>query len=547
MEEVVEQLQGANIDLVIVPVGAGLLAQAAVSYFRNRGHRSTRFLCVEPDTAACLWKSLEADASVTTPTTPTIMSELRRGVVAPGSWEVLRGGVDASVTVSDHEAHQAVLDLQSWHVPAGPTGASTLAALRRISETDLVKLSLSAESTAVLLCTGSSVEYEVPRSVEGNNPVALAQTLVQIDSSSSTISTIPGPGETGIAHYVVAWLEHRGIENHWIETTKGHPSVVAVVKGTGGGKNLLFNGHLDTVTLETYEDEPLSGTISGGRLYGRGSADMKGGLAAAMIALANSKKMSLRGDVILTAVADEEGYSVGTSDVLAAGWRADAALVNEPTNLEILHVHKGFALLEVNIYGVAAHGSRPDLGIDAISKAGHFLVKLDKFAQQLQEGHADNPLVGPGSIHASIIKGGEEVASYPHFCNIILERRTVAGETPAVVEQQVRDLLQEVANEVSDFKFDLKLTFHRPPFELPLDHPFLGLAKEVVAELSGDKAIVAGAPYWTDSALLAAEGIPSLIWGPVGYGLHAKEEWVETKSVETVAVCLSEIACRFCG
>lgn len=386
----------------------------------------------------------------------------------------------------------------------------------------------------------------MPLSVEGNDPVALAQTLVQIDSSSSTISTIPGPGETNIAHYVVAWLEYRGIENHWIEPTKGHPSVVAVVRGTGGGKTLLFNGHLDTVTLETYQDGPLSGNISNGKLYGRGSADMKGGLAAAMIALSNAKKMGLRGDVILTAVADEEGYSVGTSDVLAAGWRADAALINEPTNLEILHVHKGFALLEVNIHGVAAHGSRPDLGIDAIAKAGYFLAKLDKFAQKLQRGQAGNPLIGPGSIHASIIKGGEEVASYPHVCNIILERRTVVGETPAVVEQQVRDLLDEVSNEVSDFRFDLKLTFHRPPFELPLDHPFLGLVKEVVTEFSGGEAVVAGAPYWTDSALLAAEGIPSLIWGPTGHGLHAKEEWVETKSVETVAACLSEIARRFC-
>ncbi|CAG9982778.1 unnamed protein product [Clonostachys byssicola] len=547
LQEVDKQLRASKVDLVVIPVGAGLLAEAVISHFHDSvGHGNPKILSVEPDTAACLWKSLEAKALVTTGTAPTIMGDLRRGEIADDSWDILRNGIDVAVTVSDFEAHQAILDLEKWHVQVGPSSAATLAALRLIPETRLAKLGLSSESTAVLLCTEGPAAYTVPHFVQGNDPVALTQTLVQIDSSSSTISTIPGPGETQIAHYVTAWMEHRNIESHWIEPVRGHPSVVGVVRGTGGGKSLLFNGHLDTVTLKTYEGEPLSGVISDGKLFGRGSADMKGGLAAAMVALASAKSMKIRGDVLLTAVADEEGYSVGTSDVLSAGWRADAALVNEPTNMEILHVHKGFALLEVNIYGVAAHGSRPDLGVDAICKAGYFLAQLDQFAHRLQHGQGSNPKIGPGSIHASIIKGGEEVASYPHFCNIILERRTVPGETPAIVEEQVRDILQSVADSVADFKFDLKLTFHRPPFELSLDHPFFKLVKDVVSESTGSEAVVAGAPYWTDSALLAAQGIPSLIWGPTGYGLHGKEEWVEIESVGKVATGLSEIIRRFC-
>ncbi len=160
------------------------------------------------------------------------------------------------------------------------------------------------------------------------------------------------------------------------------------------------------------------------------------------------------------------------------------------------------------------------------------------------QGH---PLIGPGSIHASIIKGGEETASYPALCSLTIERRTIAGETAATIDTQLRALLEGVAKRVPNFTYDLKVTFERPPFELAEEHPFLALVRDVVKETLRTEPTLAGAPYWTDAALLSSVGIPALIWGPIGHGLHGKEEWVDVDSVINVASALEEVARRFCS
>ena len=385
---------------------------------------------------------------------------------------------------------------------------------------------------------------EHPRTDMDNCPVALTQKLVQIDSSSPTLGSVGGPGETEIATHVASWLRSRDIEVHWIEPTKGRPSVIGVARGSGGGKTVMFNGHRDTVTLLGYESDPLSGKIEDGKLYGRGAADMKCGLAAAMVALANAKKLDLRGDVIFAGVADEEDTSFGTEDILRAGWRADAAVVNEPTNLEIIHAHRGFVWFEVNIHGVAYHGSRPDMGVDAISKAGHFLAELDRYADRLamrKSGYAGSP-----SVHASTIKGGEEISSYPAKCTNSIERRTVPGETPASVEEELVEILEQIAKSTPKFEYDIKATFDRSPFELPTDHEFSRLVGDTLESSTGEKLPFKAGPYWTDCALLADAGIPALLWGPKGDGLHSKEEWVEVESIKIVAEGLTGLAAKFC-
>ena len=306
----------------------------------------------------------------------------------------------------------------------------------------------------------------------------------------------------------------------------------------------MFNGHLDTVTLLGYEGDPLGGNIEDGKLYGRGAADMKCGLAAAMVALVNAKKLNLRGDVIFAGVADEEDTSIGTEDILRAEWRADAAVVNEPTNLEIMHAHRGFVWFEVNIHGVAYHGSRPDMGVDAISKAGHFLAELDRYADRLatrKGGHAGSP-----SVHASTIKGGEEISSYPANCTITIERRTVPGETPASIEKELVEILERIAKSTPKFKYDIKATFNRSPFELSTDHEFSKLVGDTLESTTGEKLPFKAAPYWTDCALLADASIPALLWGPKGDGLHSKKEWVEVESIKTVTEGLTAIAAKFC-
>ncbi|KAI8954334.1 tryptophan synthase beta subunit-like PLP-dependent enzyme [Xylaria longipes] len=510
MIEIDEQIGEEHIDLVIVLVGV--------------------------DTAACFYKSLRKGEMAFEHTSPTIMAGLECGTVSSIAWPILRDGVDASLSVSDYEAHQASVYLRKHGVSSAPCGAATLAALRRLSESERTSLGLNSNSSVVLLSTEGARDYVEPLSVDTDDAIALTQILVHIGSVNSTLVPGPGSGETAIARYIKAWLEHRDIESHWIEPTKGK----------GGGKSLMFNGHIDTVTLSGYDGDPLSGHIEDGKLYGRGAADMKCGIAAALVALASVKGLGLSGDVIFAGVADEEAESKGTEDILRAGWRADAAVVSEPTNLEIYHAHKGFVWLEVDIFGLAAHGSRPDLGIDAIIKAGYFLVELDKYAGGLKEWAPDSP-VGPPSVHASIIKGGEEVSSYPALCSVSIERRTVAGETPGTVEQEVRSILEKLKDTVPDFKFDIRTTFSRPSFSIPTDNPFVLTTTDAVRQSLGTKPVLRGGGFWADSALLSAEGISTLIWGPRGDGLHAKEELVYVDSITCVADTLSTIATRYCG
>jgi acetylornithine deacetylase/succinyl-diaminopimelate desuccinylase-like protein len=214
------------------------------------------------------------------------------------------------------------------------------------------------------------------------NVVGLTQLLTQINSSNPTLSVSDGVGESEIADYLSAWFAHRDIEFHRVESIAGRPSIVGVLRGTGGGKSLMFNGHLDTVSLSSYEADPLSGAldVKDGKevVFGRGSLDMKGGVAAALAALSSIKASGQipRGDIIIAAVSDEEDASQGTQDILAAGWRADAAVVAEPTMKTIATAHKGFVWVEVDILGVAAHGSDPSAGLDALDGSCGLLTSI---------------------------------------------------------------------------------------------------------------------------------------------------------------------------
>jgi len=543
MVEVDEQLGDRTATLVIVPVGVGSCAQSVVHHC-NSGDRNTKVLTVEPDGAACLYKSMvRGDRKSLETTIPTIMTGLNCGTVSSLAWPILQDGVDGCTTVSDFETHEALLCLKAVGVSAGPCGAAGLAALRRLTTEDKARLGLDEQSLVVLICTEGSRDYPVPRNMSIDDPETLTQALVQINSANARTG---GPGESEISQYVAAWLEHRNFETHWIEPTKGRPSVIGVARGSGGGKNLMFNGHTDTVTIASYEGNGLGGEIRDGKLYGRGSADMKSGLAAMLVAAARAKQDPLRGDIIIAAVADEEGMSIGTEQILEAGWRADAAVVCEPSLEELVTCHKGFAWFEVTIDGVAAHGSRFDLGVDAITRAGYFLVELHKHAQRLIEGKK-HPILGPGSIHAAIIHGGEEQASYPAQCKITLERRSIAGETAEEMTAELRELLEEVGKSVPGFSYHLELTFLRSTFEIAGDHPLVSLVARKMKSVTGKDAVMRGEAFWTDSALLADAGIPCVMYGPSGEGLHSKEEWADVDSIRKVSSVLAEVAREFCA
>jgi acetylornithine deacetylase len=356
----------------------------------------------------------------------------------------------------------------------------------------------------------------------------LAAALVRIDSVNPAL--IAGAaGESELAEFVAGWLARSGIEAEVVEPVPGRPSVIGISHGSGGGRSLLLNAHLDTVGTEAMTS-PFDARVEDGRLYGRGSYDMKGALAAAMLALRDAATERLAGDVILTAVADEEVASLGTETVLGRV-TADAAIVCEPTELQVAIAHRGFAGFEIETQGVAAHGSRPDLGVDAIAKMGSVLVALEALDRRLQAGKR-HPLVGAGSLHASLIEGGQEFSSYPARCLLTGERRTLPGETLAEIEADLRAAAGDA---------DVRLLVSREPFEVDEGHELVRAVRSAAGVSS-----VSGVPFWTDAALVAAAGIPTVLFGPAGEGAHAAVEWVEVSSLERCREVYAAVAAAVC-
>lgn len=359
--------------------------------------------------------------------------------------------------------------------------------------------------------------------------VELLRGLVEIDSVNPDL--IPGaPGEGEVARYVAEWSERAGLEVAVEEAAPGRPNVIATARGTGGGRTLLLNAHMDTVGTETM-DAPFDARVEDGRLYGRGSYDMKGSLAAILLVAAEAKKRGLSGDVVVAAVADEEVASIGTEALVASGRHFDAAVVAEPTELDVAIAHKGFVGFEIEARGRAAHGSRPDLGEDAITRMGPVLVALDELASGLlaNPGH---PLLGSGSVHASLIEGGQEFSSYPERCVLTGERRTLPGESLEDVERELAGIAGE---------WEHRLGVSRQPFEVDE-------TEEIVRLVDGRAGTsLIGVPFWTDAALIAASGVPTVVFGPHGEGAHAAVEWVDLASIERCAEVVLAVAEEFCA
>jgi acetylornithine deacetylase len=370
----------------------------------------------------------------------------------------------------------------------------------------------------------------------------LLSDLVAINSINPTL--VPGgKGEQEIARYIADWAKDSGLEVHLDEPIPGRPNVVVIARGSGGGRSLMLNGHIDTVGVEGMTG-PHQPRVQKGQLYGRGAYDMKGGVAACMSAVKAAKEKHLRGDVILTAVMDEEYAGLGTMDI-AKRYHADAAIVAEFTEMNLILAHKGFVWLDVETIGVAAHGSRPELGVDAIVKMGHMLMELDKLDQNLR-AHPTHKWLGSGSLHASLITGGRELSSYPDRCKLSIERRTIPGETPEMVEAEVQEIIQRLQKTDPTFKAEIHHGIDRTPMETPEDSMIVSVVKSSAEKVLKQKPELTGVPFWTDAATLWAAGIPAILFGPSGAGAHAIEEWVDLKSVKDCAEIYLEAAVEFC-
>ncbi len=371
----------------------------------------------------------------------------------------------------------------------------------------------------------------------------LACELVAIESVNPDL--VPsGSGESDIARFVASWLKDAGLEVETVEPVAGRPSVVGVLRGSGGGHSLMLNAHMDTVGAGGMARafEPV---VTGGRIYGRGAYDMKGSLAAIMVVAREAKKLALRGDLIVTAVADEEVASLGTSAVLER-FHADAAIVTEPTELRLCLAHKGFVWLEVETRGVAAHGSRPDDGVDAIGRMGRILTGLVNLDRRLRLG-AGHRLLGRGSIHGSLIEGGQEWSTYPARCVVKVERRTIPGEDGARALEEMEALIEIAREDAPNLKASARVVLERSPSEMNADHPVALAVAQAAREALGKDPEHAGVAYWMDMALTNGAGIPTVAFGPAGEGEHADVEWVDVGSLETCVQVYLRAAELTCG
>lgn len=376
----------------------------------------------------------------------------------------------------------------------------------------------------------------------------LLSRLVAIDSVNPSLVR-GASGEGKMAAFVSDWLRHAGVRVEAVPAeTEGRPSVLGMVPGTGGGPTLLLYAHLDTVGV-TGMNRPHRAAVQGDRMLGRGTLDMKGGLTAVLLAVAACIRRRVAGDVYVAAVADEEGNSLGMEAVLRRlaqmNIRPDAAIVPEPTQLQLCLGHRGFDWMTLTTHGRAAHTALRAEGIDAIARMGRVIVALERLDESLQI-RPEHPLLGHGAVLASLVRGGSELFVYPAECRADVVRRTLPGESPAAVTDEVRNLLSELEQQDPNFSASLEFRLHRAPFETTADSPIaVALMAASERELGREISIV-GVPFWTDAGLLAEAGISTAIFGPSGEGLHSHVEWVSLSSVEKLTKILIGAVRMFC-
>ncbi len=363
------------------------------------------------------------------------------------------------------------------------------------------------------------------------------QTLVRVPSVNPTIAPAEGTGESAVAEAARLWLANHGI-NAWLEeAAPGRPNCVAEI-GAAEGPTLVFCAHLDTVGTAGMTIPPFEPTIDGDRLYGRGSYDMKGSAGAIMAAAVALSRAPFGGRVLLALVADEEDASAGAC-AFVARHAADACMVTEPSEGDLVLAHKGFVWLEITTQGTAAHGSRWDLGVSAVARMGRIVTVLDAFdrTQLRSRAHA---LVGPASMHCATIEGGTGWSTYAPACRLRIERRTIPGETPEQVLREIQELIAAAGE-----KADVRVVFDRPPLVSNRDDRIVSCVRDAVVSVAGRTPREIGVAYWMDAAIFAAAGVPTVNYGPAGEGAHAAVEWVDIASVVTTANVLVESARRF--
>jgi len=354
--------------------------------------------------------------------------------------------------------------------------------------------------------------------------------LVEINSINSTLSN--GPGEGELAGFILNYLRNLNVEAEIQTPAPGRANVVAVIPGSDRKDSLLLNSHLDTVGVDGMLD-PFKLRQDDDKLYGRGTYDMKGSAAVMLLLADYFVKRQPPLDILFTFVADEENLSAGM-EYLVNQWlieispRPSGAIFLEPTEEQIGVSHKGFNWYELEVIGKAAHGSRPEQGIDAILPLRSVLNELGKIQTELLEREPD-PFLGYASLHSSIIEGGTELSVIPSHSCLKWERRTLPGESRQSLELELKRIVQAAKDHRGHHEVKARELFVRLPHRVADDAKIL----RCLQKASPDSKMV-GLSFWADSALGARAGIPSVLFGPIGHGAHAIDEWVSLKSLVRV-------------
>ncbi len=369
------------------------------------------------------------------------------------------------------------------------------------------------------------------------------QELVRINSVNPSLSE-NGPGEEELGLYIAAHLKNLDIPTEIDRLGIGRMNVTGIIEGTGNGKSIMLNAHMDTVDV-THMKDPFSARIEDGKLYGRGAQDMKASIAAILSVAKKIRdnKVSLKGDIILSFVADEEYNSIGTEHALKK-YHTDGAIVTEPTDLNICIAHKGFGLFEFTTQGKAAHGGLPEEGIDANMHMAAVMQELSLMGDQLKETPA-HPLLGQPSIHIPIIKGGTAPFMYADQCKLILERRSLPGEKEADVLKAFQAINKKLSGK--QIKAEVTTLMWREAFEGDKEGLMVTSLCDALKDVTGKNAKFIGHTWWEDSALISDKGIDTVIFGPTGHGLHAAVEWVDIQSVITMADILYKTVTDYCN
>lgn len=368
--------------------------------------------------------------------------------------------------------------------------------------------------------------------------------MVRINSVNPVLAE-GGVGESLIADWLAKVCEDLGFDVQLQETAPGRPNVIAHRAGTGGGRSLLLTGHTDTVSIENMDGDPFDARIEDGRLYGRGSVDMKGGLAAILGAASVLRDEPLAGDLWLGFVTDEEYASVGM-DALVRLIHPDAAILTEPTEGDIVLAHKGFAWLTLTTEGRAAHGSLYDTGVDAITHMGRLLAALERMECDIFP-RRQHPLLGRASAHASMIMGGLGLSTYPDRCRLEVEHRLLPDEPIDDVIRLWEDTIGALHSAAPDFNASVEVDFTRPGYEISRSAPIVQALDAAYRHVTRREPTFSGMFAWLDSAILGRAGIPTAIYGPSGDGAHAAVEYVDLDSVYQCAAVIADAVSRWSG